>query len=141
MQVPGAQYFESHVTYEDGDSGKEPHWRAIRDDRGRIVVAICHNMDLGDAWEWSDDPRYNEKWAGLAYRIGMNYFAYDLTHQRLIRRGTYGAATVGAPGVIVTIGLTMIAVEPGRSPGGKEENTGNASAFSDRPMIGIVVKP
>ena len=80
VQIPGAQFFESHQTFEDGDSGKEPHWRAIRDDRGRIVVAICHNMDLGDAWEWSDDPKYNEKWAGLAYRIAMNYYTYDLTH-------------------------------------------------------------
>jgi hypothetical protein len=83
FQVPGAQYFDTHNTFEGdpGDStGKEPHWRAIRDDRGRIVVAICHNMDLGDAWEWSDDPRYNEKWAGLAYRVAMNYFTYDLTH-------------------------------------------------------------
>ena len=38
-------------------------WRCIRDDKGRIIVAICHNMDLGDAWEWSDDLRYDEKWA------------------------------------------------------------------------------
>ena len=35
---------------------------------------------LGDAWEGSDDPRYPEKWASLAYRIAMNYFMYDLTH-------------------------------------------------------------
>jgi Domain of unknown function (DUF4159) len=57
-----------------------PHWRCIRDDKGRIIVAICHNMDLGDAWEWSDDPKYSEKWASLAYRIAVNYFVYDLTH-------------------------------------------------------------
>ena len=80
VQVPGAQYFESHITYEAGETGKVPHWRAIRDDKGRIMVAICHNMDLGDAWEWSDDPKYNEKWAGLAYRVAMNYFVYDFTH-------------------------------------------------------------
>jgi hypothetical protein len=80
FQVPGAQYFETHLIYEAGETGKEPHWRAIRDDKGRIVVAICHNMDLGDAWEWSDDPKYDEKWAGLAYRVAMNYFTYDLTH-------------------------------------------------------------
>ena len=29
-------------------------------------------------------------------------------------------------------------MELGRSPGGNDENTGNASAFSDRLMIGIV---
>ena len=80
FQVPGAQYFESGITYEKGPSGKTPHWRVIRDNQGRIVVAICHNMDLGDAWEWADDPRYPEKWASLAYRIAMNYFVYDLTH-------------------------------------------------------------
>ncbi|HZT29164.1 MAG TPA: DUF4159 domain-containing protein [Bryobacteraceae bacterium] len=78
FQVPGAQYFWSGRTYEHG--GVVPHWRAIYDDRGRIMVAICHNMDLGDAWEHSDNPRYPEKWASLAYRIAMNYFVYDLTH-------------------------------------------------------------
>jgi len=44
-----------------------PHWRCIRDDKGRIMVAICHNMDLGDAWEWADDPRYAEN--GRRWRI------------------------------------------------------------------------
>ena len=29
-------------------------------------------------------------------------------------------------------------VEPGRSPGGKEENTGEASKFSDKLIIGLV---
>jgi hypothetical protein len=80
FQVPGAQIFETGITYEKGPSGKVPHWRCIRDDKGRIIAAICHNMDLGDAWEWSDDARYEEKWASLAYRIAMNYFVYDLTH-------------------------------------------------------------
>ncbi len=78
--MPGAQYFETGLTYEKGPTGKEPHWRGIYDDNGRIMVAICHNMDLGDAWEHSDEARYLEKWASLAYRIAMNYFVYDLTH-------------------------------------------------------------
>jgi len=80
FQVPGWQWYRSGRTYEAGETGKTPHWRAIFDDKGRVMVAICHNMDLGDAWEWSDDPRYPEKWAGLAYRIAVNYFIYDLTH-------------------------------------------------------------
>ena len=80
FQVPGAQVFETGITYEKGPTGKVPHWRCIRDDKGRIMVAICHNMDLGDAWEHSDEPRYEEKWASLAYRIAMNYFIYDLSH-------------------------------------------------------------
>jgi hypothetical protein len=80
FQVPGWQWYRSRRTYEAGETGKTPHWRVIFDDKRRVMVAICHNMDLGDAWEWSDDPRYPEKWASLAYRIAMNYFIYDLTH-------------------------------------------------------------
>ena len=85
FQVPGAQYFDSRREYEPGiggnlEAGKVPHWRGIYDDRGRLIVAICHNMDLGDAWEHSDEAEYKEKWAGLAYKIAMNYFVYDLSH-------------------------------------------------------------
>jgi hypothetical protein len=80
FQVPGWQWHDTGLTYEAGETGKTPHWRAIYDDKGRVMVAICHNMDLGDAWEWADDPRYPEKWATLAYQIAVNYFIYDLTH-------------------------------------------------------------
>jgi len=80
FQVPGWGAARRGITYEAGETGKTPHWRAIFDDKRRVMVAICHNMDLGDAWEWSDDPRYPEKLASLAYRIAMNYFMYDLTH-------------------------------------------------------------
>ena len=80
FQIPGAQFLETGLTYEAGATGITPHWRCIRDDKGRIMVAICHNMDLGDAWEHSDNPLYPEKYSSLAYRIAMNYFIYDLTH-------------------------------------------------------------
>jgi hypothetical protein len=81
FQVPGSDhYFETGLTYEAGETGKVPHWRCIRDSKGRIMVAICNNMDLGDGWENSDDPRYPERFSSLAYRVGMNYFVYDLTH-------------------------------------------------------------
>ena len=52
MQIPGEQYVNTGRTYEK--DGYVPKWRAIRDDKGRIMVAICHNMHLGDAWEWAD---------------------------------------------------------------------------------------
>ena len=77
-QVPGWQWTISRHTYEY--DGFDPKWRGIYDDKGRVMVAICHNMDLGDAWEWSDNPQYPEKWASLAYRIAVNYVIYDLTH-------------------------------------------------------------
>jgi hypothetical protein len=81
IQVPGAGAWQSGVTYEQGNNGgKDPHWRGILDDQGRVVVAICHNMDLGDAWEHADDPWYPAEMTGLAYRIAINYFVYDFTH-------------------------------------------------------------
>ncbi|MBM3784603.1 MAG: DUF4159 domain-containing protein, partial [Acidobacteria bacterium] len=60
--------------------GIDPHWRAILDDRGRVIVAILHNQDLGDAWEWADLPEYPERYASMAYRIGVNYIVYAMTH-------------------------------------------------------------
>ncbi len=60
--------------------GIEPHFRAILDDKGRVIVGIFFNMDLGDAWEWADIPEYPEKYASLAFRLGVNYVIYSMTH-------------------------------------------------------------
>lgn len=79
-QVPGALYLETGKTYEKGESGKVPHWRGIYDDRGRLMVAICHNMDLGDSWEHADNPEYPQNFSALGLRIGMNYLIYGMTH-------------------------------------------------------------
>jgi hypothetical protein len=78
FQVPGEQYVNTGRTYEkDGYVAK---WRGIRDEHGRLVVAICHNMHLGDAWEWADDPEYPEQFASMAFRVGLNYVMYSMTH-------------------------------------------------------------
>ena len=47
---------------------------------GRILVAISYNSDVGDAWEWADDPRYPAKFSDLAIRLGVNYIVYAMTH-------------------------------------------------------------
>ncbi len=60
--------------------GVVPHWRAVVDERGRVQVAICFNMDVGDAWEWADAPEYPEQYASMAYRLGINYILYSMTH-------------------------------------------------------------
>src|ERR1700732_2028409 len=78
FQVPGEQYIRTGRTYEK--DGYVPKWRAIRDDKGRVIVAICHNMHLGDAWEWADSPEYPEKFASMAFRVGLDYIMYGLTH-------------------------------------------------------------
>lgn len=60
--------------------GSVAYWRAIRDDRGRIVVAMAFNSDLGDSWQLADEPRYPEKFSALGLRLGVNYVVYSLTH-------------------------------------------------------------
>jgi len=60
--------------------GEVPHWRAIRDPKGHIVVAICFNMDIGDGWEFADDPDYPEMYSQEAIRTGLSYAIYALTH-------------------------------------------------------------
>jgi len=77
FRVPGLNVVHSDQI-ERG--GIDPHWRAILDDRGRVIVAILHNQDLGDAWEWADLPEYPERYASMAYRIGVNYIVYAMTH-------------------------------------------------------------
>jgi Domain of unknown function (DUF4159) len=83
-QIPGAAHLREGYKipdYSQGpDDGKGAHWRAIYDDKGRIMVAISFNSDIGDAWEWSDRAEYPEKFSDLAFRIGINYIVYAMTH-------------------------------------------------------------
>lgn len=60
--------------------GSEPAWRAMYDDRHRMVVAVNFNTDVGDAWEFADVPYYPENMTRLAYRYGINYIVYAMTH-------------------------------------------------------------
>ena len=59
---------------------REPHVRGVFDDTGRLMILITYNSDLGDAWEWMDDPDYPAKFTGYAYRLGMNAIIYAMTH-------------------------------------------------------------
>jgi hypothetical protein len=77
-QIPGAQVLQTGRIYES--DGYTPRWRAIYDDEGRIMVAICHNMDLGDAVEHSDTPQYPENYSARAMRTFINYVIYSMTH-------------------------------------------------------------
>jgi len=61
-------------------AGTVAHWLGIYDDKNRVMVAMSFNSDLGDSWEWADDPRYPEKFSALGIRIGVNYVVYALTH-------------------------------------------------------------
>jgi hypothetical protein len=73
-QIPG----DRHVRW--GRMEGPPHWRGIYDDERRLMVAINHNIDMGDAWEHADDPYYPLPMTAAAYRFGINYVIYAMTH-------------------------------------------------------------
>ncbi len=75
-QVPTWQYLPQG--YREG--GAVPHWRAILDDDGRVMVMITFNNDIADGWQRADDPGYPQLEANLAIRLGVNFAMYALTH-------------------------------------------------------------
>jgi hypothetical protein len=75
-QVPGMEHLGTGYK----NDGRVPRWEGIYDDKGRIMVAISLNSDIGDSWEWSDTPRYPLKYSDLGMKIGVNYVVYAMTH-------------------------------------------------------------
>jgi Domain of unknown function (DUF4159) len=71
--IPGERHLYSGM---QGPS----QWRGIYDDGGRLMVAINFNIDMGDAWEHADDPGYPAPMTTLAYKFGVNYVIYAMTH-------------------------------------------------------------
>ncbi len=61
-------------------AGTTPAWFGMYDDKNRMVVAVNYNTDVGDAWEFADSPKYPENMTELAYRYGIDYIIYAMTH-------------------------------------------------------------
>ncbi len=79
LQVPGPRYMQTGLTYQRVD-GVTPHWRGVRDEQGRWMVVISHNIDYGEGWEQADTPQYPEPFTRQAYEVGINYLIYSMTH-------------------------------------------------------------
>jgi len=80
MQIPNqGNGCNGRRTWED-DNDTEPVVYGISDDEGRLMVLVTYNSDLGDAWEYMDLPCYPAKFSGMAYRMGLNFMIYAMTH-------------------------------------------------------------
>jgi hypothetical protein len=79
LQVPGPGYMSSGMLYERTD-GVTPHWRGIRDDEGRWMVLISHNIDYGEGWEQADNPAYPQPFTRQSYEVAVNYLIFAMTH-------------------------------------------------------------
>ncbi len=60
--------------------GFVPRVRGISDENGRLLVVLNWNSDLGDAWEWAEDPYYPLRFSTYAYQVGINFIVYAMSH-------------------------------------------------------------
>jgi Domain of unknown function (DUF4159) len=60
--------------------GRVARWLGIYDDNGRVMVAASFNSDIGDSWEWADDPRSPDNFSDLGICIDVNYVVFAMTH-------------------------------------------------------------
>jgi hypothetical protein len=60
-----------------------PSYRAIFEDNDpskRMIALANWNNDLAEYWEWSAEGLYNPDPTNDAYRLGVNYIVYAMTH-------------------------------------------------------------
>jgi hypothetical protein len=57
-----------------------PAYYGMRDDSGRLMMIIDYNNDISEYWEWSADPFYKIEDTNEAFKYGVNYLMYALTH-------------------------------------------------------------
>jgi hypothetical protein len=63
--------------------GIEPIFYGLFDDNrpdGRMMAIANFNNDIGDYWEWSAEGLYGDAPTVDAYRLGVNYLVYEMTH-------------------------------------------------------------
>jgi len=93
LQVPnvitGRRSEQTGITWEfhEGASGmreacRDVHFRALFDDKGRLMVFACFNTDFGDGWEREgEDEYFFRRFAeGISYPMAINILFYVMTH-------------------------------------------------------------
>jgi hypothetical protein len=57
-----------------------PEFWGLEDKSGRLMMAVNYNYDVSDWWQFSDDPFRPIEETNEAYKFGVNYIIYSLTH-------------------------------------------------------------
>jgi hypothetical protein len=79
VQVPNVgQGMQGGPTWES--DGYYPEVKGIFDEHGRLMVVVNWNTDLGDAWEWAENPYYPLRFSTYAYQMGVNFIIYAMSH-------------------------------------------------------------
>ena len=80
MQIPNVSNGCNGGRTWERPSDIAPRIFGMSDDTGRLMMVVTYNSDLGDAWEHMDVACYPEKYSGQAYRMGVNFIVYAMTH-------------------------------------------------------------
>jgi hypothetical protein len=57
-----------------------PEFWGMEDETGRLMMVINYNYDASDYWQWSDNAFRPIEETNEAYKFGVNYIIYSLTH-------------------------------------------------------------
>jgi hypothetical protein len=68
MESYGRRPPEFWGIYEDNDPAK------------RLLAVANYNNDVGEDWEWSDTGQLPINLTNQAYKLGINYVVYAMTH-------------------------------------------------------------
>ena len=78
MQIPAPAAYRAGRTHEK--DGFDVRCKGAFDDKGRLMMMINFNTDLGDAWQNAAEPFYPRKFSNMAFKMGINAIVYTLTH-------------------------------------------------------------
>lgn len=62
-----------------GFNGNPEFW-GLEDETGRLMMIVDYNYDASDFWQFSDNPFRPIEETNDAYKFGVNYIVYALTH-------------------------------------------------------------
>jgi len=83
-QITNIQFWRmtrGRETSERGADSAVPHFRAVRDYHGRIMVVMTHNTDIADSWEREgEDPAFFYQFSPDGYAVGVNVLLHAMTH-------------------------------------------------------------
>ena len=71
---------ESLTVFEPYVPGDDPVFYGLLNKQGKLAIAVCHNNDLMNFWDWIGQARYPLRPATEAFRVGTNFLVYAMTH-------------------------------------------------------------
>jgi hypothetical protein len=78
--------FDAHFSLRDLDRmspyvpGGHITYYSLDDAEGRLAIAAGHNNDLANFWDWYDEARMPLEPAADAFRLGVNFVVWSMTH-------------------------------------------------------------